>query len=96
VLALVCLASLGCTRKVLIEVPASFHGHVVIHCGVLTEDRSNVLRVDVDGTSAEAPCPVRQTDTLVTRANSGTPVETSVMWLTTGDGLVREMSFDIP
>jgi hypothetical protein len=87
---------LGCARKVMIQVPSDFHGHVRISCGALTEDGSTNLRVDSSGTMVDVTCPIRQAEAVVTRSGTGAPVETSVLWLTTGDGLVREMSFDIP
>jgi hypothetical protein len=86
---------LGCARKVQIEVPSSFHGHVQIFCTGLSEDRSISLHVDATGHATAATCPVRQTDTVVTRSGAASPVETSVMWTTTGDGLVREIAFDV-
>jgi hypothetical protein len=86
---------LGCARKVQIEVPANFHGHVQILCTGLSDDRSITLHVDATGQATAATCPVRQTDTVVTRDGMAGPVETSVMWTTTGDGLVREIAFDV-
>jgi hypothetical protein len=95
VLAISSVVLLGCARKVQIEVPASFHGHVQIQCTGLSDDRSITLHVDATGQATTATCPVRQTDTVVTRAGMAGPVETSVMWTTTGDGLVRQIAFDV-
>ena len=86
---------LGCARKVQIEVPAGFHGHVQILCTGLSDDRSITLHVDATGQVTTATCPVRQTDTVVTRAGMSGPVDTAVMWTTTGDGIVREIAFEI-
>ncbi len=86
---------LGCARKVQIEIPASFHGHVRILCAGLTDDRASSLRVDADGHAMAATCPTRQIDAVVTRAGGREPVATNVMWTTTGDGLVREIAFDV-
>ena len=94
-LAITAIALLGCARKVQIEVPANFHGKVHILCTGLTEDRATNIRVDGSGSVAASTCPVRQTDTVVTRAGVAAPVDTSVMWTTTGDGLVREITFDV-
>ncbi len=94
-LAVASVLLLGCARKVQIEVPASFHGHVQVICTGLTEDRQTTLHVDETGVLSVATCPVRQTDTVVIRGGQSDPVETSVMWTTTGDGLVREITFDV-
>ena len=95
VLAISSILLLGCARKVQIEVPASFHGHVQILCTGLSDDRSITLHVDATGKATTATCPVRQTDTVVARTGIDSPVETSVLWTTTGDGLVREINFDV-
>lgn len=94
-LALASIALLGCARKVQIEVPADFHGRVHIVCGGLSADRPGTLRVDGSGSMDGTTCPARQADAVVTRVGSGAPVDTSVMWMTTGDGLVREITFDV-
>ena len=94
-LAITGIALLGCARKVQIEVPANFHGRVHIVCTGLSEDRSTNIRVDGTGSVNASTCPVRQTDTVVSRAGAAAPVDTSVMWTTTGDGLVREITFDV-
>ncbi|SEC35987.1 hypothetical protein [Terriglobus roseus] len=86
---------MGCARKVQIEVPADFHGHVRILCTGLSEDRSTNIHVDATGSIKASTCPVRQTDTVVSRSGVGAPLETNVMWTTTGDGLVREITFDV-
>jgi hypothetical protein len=95
VLAFAGIVLMGCARKVQIEVPANFHGTVHIRCTGLTEDRSTTIHLDASGETSAALCPVRQTDTVVTRAGMAAPVETNVMWTTTGDGLVREISFEV-
>jgi hypothetical protein len=94
-LAITGIALLGCARKVQIEVPANFHGRVHILCTGLTDDRATNIRVDGTGSVSASTCPVRQTDAVVSRTGVGVPVDTSVMWTTTGDGLVREISFDV-
>ncbi len=94
-LALASLALLGCARKVQIEIPADFHGRVHIVCGGLTTDQRGTLHVDPSGSMEGITCPARQADAVVTRAGNGVPVDTSVLWMTTGDGLVREISFDV-
>jgi hypothetical protein len=94
-LAVASVLLLGCARKVQIEIPAGFHGHVRIACTGLSDDGSITLHVDDTGQVTAATCPVRQTDTIVTRSGAAGPVETSVMWTTTGDGLVREITFDV-
>ncbi len=92
--AVACVLLMGCARKLQIEVPASFHGKVRIVCTGLTSERTTTLRIDSSDVEA-ATCPARQADVVVTRAISGAPVETSVMWTTTGDGIVREILFDV-
>lgn len=94
-LALTGIALLGCARKVQIEVPENFHGRVHILCTGLSEDRSTNIHVDASGSVKASTCPVRQADTVVSRTGVVAPLETSVMWTTTGDGLVREISFDV-
>ena len=94
-LAVASILLLGCARKIQIEVPANFHGHVQILCTGLSDDRNTSLKVEADGRASMATCPTRQTDAIVTRAGGRAPVETSVMWTTTGDGLVREIAFDV-
>ena len=94
-LAITGIALLGCARKVQIEVPANFHGRVHILCTGLTEDRATNIHVDGSGSVSASTCPVRQTDAVVSRAGAAAPVDTSVMWTTTGDGLVREITFDV-
>ena len=86
---------LGCARKVQIQVPSGFHGHVTIACGGLSDDRSITLHVDARGQASAATCPMRQTDTVVTREDAAAPIETSILWTTTGDGIVREITFDV-
>jgi hypothetical protein len=86
---------LGCARKVQIEVPANFHGRVHILCTGFTEDRSTNIHVDASGASNASTCPARQADTVVSRSGMAAPLETSVMWTTTGDGIVREITFDV-
>jgi hypothetical protein len=95
-LAIASVVLLGCARKVLIVVPTDVHGHVVIQCGDLKEAGNLTLRVTSSARLENATCPVRQVDTVITRTNSSNPIQTSVIWETTGDGLVREMSFDVP
>ena len=94
-LALASIALLGCARKVQIEIPADFHGHVHIMCGGLTTDQRGTLHVNATGSMEGITCPARQADVIVTRIGNGVPVDTSVMWMTTGDGLVREISFEV-
>ena len=94
-LALASVALLGCARKVQIEVPADFHGHVRIVCGGLSLDQPGTLRVARSGDLEGTTCPARQADAVVTRTGTGAPVDTSVLWMTTGDGLVREITFDV-
>ena len=94
-LAVASVLLLGCARKVQIEVPADFHGRVHILCQGLTYDRASTLRVDGTGALTAATCPVRQTDAVVTRSGGAAPVDTSILWTTTGDGLVREIAFDV-
>ena len=94
-LALGSVALLGCARKVQIEIPSGFHGSVHIICGGLMSDRPGTLHVDASGRMEGTTCPARQADVVVTRAGNGVPVETSVLWTTTGDGLVREIVFDV-
>ena len=94
-LALASIALLGCAHKVQIEVPANFHGRVHIVCGDLSTDRPGTLRVTGSGSMDGITCPARQADAVVTRTGTGAPVETSVLWITTGDGLVREITFDV-
>ncbi len=94
-LALASIVLLGCARKVQIEIPAEFHGHVHIVCGGLNADRPGTLRISGSGSMDDVTCPARQADVVVTRAGAAQPVETSVMWTTTGDGLVREITFDV-
>jgi hypothetical protein len=94
-LALGGIALLGCARKVQIEVPAGFHGHVHIVCGGLDTDQRGTLHVNASGNMEGITCPARQADVVVTRNGDGVPVDTSVLWMTTGDGLVREISFDV-
>jgi hypothetical protein len=94
-LALASIALLGCARKVQIEVPADFHGRVHIVCGGLSVDRPGTLRIAASGDLEGTTCPARQADVVVTRLGSGAPVDTSVLWMTTGDGLVREITFDV-
>ena len=89
------IALLGCARKLQIEIPAGFHGHVQITCGGLTLDHTGTIHVDTDGVITAATCPERQADVVVLRKGEASPVSTSVMWTTTGDGLVREISFDV-
>ncbi|MEK6397902.1 MAG: hypothetical protein V4734_07435 [Terriglobus sp.] len=86
---------LGCASKVQIQVPAEFHGRVHIVCTGMTKDATAQIHVNADGSAQVNDCPLRQTDTVVTRANGGVPVNTAVMWTTTGDGLVREINFDV-
>lgn len=94
-LALASVVLLGCARKVQIEVPADFHGRVHIFCGALSSDRPGTLHVDRSGSMEGTTCPARQADVTVTRSGNGVPVDTSVMWTTTGDGLVREIAFNV-
>ncbi|AFL89549.1 hypothetical protein Terro_3332 [Terriglobus roseus DSM 18391] len=94
-LAITGIVLLGCARKVQIEVPANFHGHVRILCNGLTEDRSTNIHVDASGAVNATTCPVRQTGTVISRAGESAPVDANVMWTTTGDGLVREITFDV-
>ena len=94
-LALASVVLLGCARKVQIEIPADFHGRVHIVCGGLSTDKPGTLRVDGSGSLDGTTCPARQADVVVTRIGSGAPVDTSVLWMTTGDGLVREITFDV-
>ena len=94
-LAIASIALLGCARKLQIEIPAGFHGHVQITCAGLTMDRTGTLHVDHDGVITAVTCPARQAETVVTRAGEQAPVDTSIMWTTTGDGLVRAISFDV-
>ncbi len=94
VLAVVSVALLGCARKLQIEVPTGFRGRMHITCTGLTSDRTSLLRLTGSETTA-ATCPERQSDVVVVRANSQVPVDTSVMWTTTGDGLVREILFEV-
>lgn len=94
-LALTGIVLLGCARKVQIDVPANFHGHVQILCTGLSEDRSTNIHVDASGSIKASTCPVRQTDTVVSRVGVVAPLDTSVIWTTTGDGLVREITFDV-
>ena len=94
-LALAGILLLGCARKLQIEVPAAFHGHVQITCAGLTSDRTGIMHVGDDGVIVAPTCPARQSDVIVTRQGNITPVDSSVMWTTTGDGLVREISFDV-
>jgi hypothetical protein len=94
-LALTGIVLMGCARKVQIEVPANFHGHVRILCTGLSEDRSTNIHVDASGSIEASTCPVRQTDTVVSRMGVVGPLDTNVMWTTTGDGLVREITFDV-
>ena len=86
---------LGCANKVQIQVPANFHGHVHIVCNGITKDASTKIVVDSSGAAQVNDCPVRQTDAVVTEPGTATPVSTAIMWTTTGDGLVREINFDI-
>ena len=94
-LALASLLLLGCARKVQIEVPAGYQGHVHIVCAGLSQDRMGTLRVTGNGEVTMATCPERQADAVVMRTGSGTPLDATVMWTTTGDGLVREITFDV-
>ncbi len=87
---------LVCARKVLILVPPNVHGHVVFKCGSLSEARSSTIRVNGSLTLDSATCPVRQAETVVSRTDAVTPQPVTVIWSTTGDGLVREISFDVP
>ncbi|MEG9433238.1 hypothetical protein JAO32_13105 [Terriglobus sp. ADX1] len=86
---------LGCASKVQIQVPANFHGHVHIVCTGMTKDASSKIVVDNSGAVQVNDCPLRQTDAVVTEPGTATPVSTAIMWTTTGDGLVREINFDI-
>jgi hypothetical protein len=94
-LALASIALLGCARKMQIEIPADFHGHVHIVCGDLDTDQRGTLHVTASGSMKDVTCPARQADVVVTRTGNGVPVDTSIMWMTTGDGIVREISFEV-
>ena len=94
-LAITGIVLMGCARKVQIEVPADFHGRVHILCTGLSEDRSTNIRVGETGSLNASSCPVRQTGTVISRAGASAPVDTNVMWTTTGDGIVREITFDV-
>lgn len=86
---------LGCAAKTQIQVPQGFHGTVHILCSGSSADRTANIRVDGTGSASVTNCPMRQTDAVVTRDGGATPVSTAVMWTTTGDGLVREINFDV-
>lgn len=92
--ALTSVLLLGCARKLQIEVPADFHGRMHITCAGLTSDRTTTLHASGAELTA-ATCPERQSEVTVMRAGAAAPVDTAVMWTTTGDGLVREISFDV-
>jgi hypothetical protein len=94
-LAVTGIVLMGCARKVQIEVPEHFHGRVQIFCTGLTRDRSTNIHVDDSGSASVSTCPVRQTDAVVSRSGVAAPLDTTVMWTTTGDGLVREITFDV-
>ncbi|SDF56101.1 hypothetical protein [Terriglobus roseus] len=87
--------SIGCTREVHVEVPAGFHGHVEIICGEVEQDQDSIIRVGESGTMSGVSCPARQGHLLIARPN-GQPIQTREIWSTTGDGIVREISFDVP
>jgi hypothetical protein len=61
----------------------------------MTKDATAQIYVGADGSAQVDDCPLRQMDTVVTRSGGGVPVNTAVMWTTTGDGLVREINFDV-
>lgn len=93
-LAVISVFLLGCARKLQIEVPVGYHGRVHITCTGLTTDRASLLRA-AGGEVTAATCPERQADVVVTRSGDASPVDATVMWTTTGDGLVREILFDV-
>lgn len=94
VLATASVFLLGCARKLQVEVPAGFHGRVHITCAGLTSDRTTILHAS-GAELTTATCPERQAEVTVTRGGAATPLDTAVMWTTTGDGLVREIMFDV-
>lgn len=94
VLATASIFLLGCARKLQIEVPAGFHGRVHITCAGLSSDRTTTLHAS-GAELTTATCPERQAEVTVTRAGAATPLDSSVTWTTTGDGLVREIVFDV-
>lgn len=85
---------LGCARRLQIEVPADFHGRVHITCTGLSSDRLTILRT-FSGEVLAATCPERQSEVTVLRTGSPTPVDAAVLWTSTGDGIVREITFDV-
>lgn len=87
--------AIGCTREVHVEVPAGFHGHVEIACGDVVQDKDSTIRIGNSGTLSDISCPARQGHLLISRPD-GSPIQTHEIWSTTGDGIVREISFDVP
>lgn len=87
--------AIGCTREVHVEVPAGFHGHVEIQCGDVVQDKDSTIHVGTSGTLSGISCPARQGHLLISRPD-GSPIQTHEIWSTTGDGIVREISFDVP
>ncbi len=94
-LILFAMAAIGCTREVHVEIPSSFHGHVEIQCGDVVQDKESTIRVDNSGTLSGISCPARQGHLLISRPD-GSPIQTHEIWSTTGDGIVRGISFDVP
>lgn len=87
---------LGCSQTLQVEAPNTFHGKIRLLCGDLVgSSGSRRLTVGTTGELTNVHCPSRQTHVQVVRPN-GTTIDVSGTWVTTGDGIVREITFDVP
>jgi hypothetical protein len=90
----------GCSRQsatLHVEVPLAFHGHVNIGCGARVSNRDDMpIRVGDTGRIDNVNCPEHQKPLMVTRTNGHALKAKDDKWLTTGDGLLSAIVFDVP
>ena len=89
------LVALGCGRTIHVQIPNDFHGQVRVVCGEIAKNQNPTLIVGNTGVLTDASCPTGQVPLQVRRLN-GTVVSTSAKWGITGDGIVREIGFEVP
>lgn len=86
---------LGCSHTLRVEIPETFHGEIRLICGEATKGSSSLLVVGSSGELTDVHCPAPHTHVHVVRTD-GVAIDLRGTWLTTGDDVVREITFSVP
>ncbi len=90
---LACLSCVGCGGAVQVDVPADFHGRLVVHC-TSTGSNDATLRADSNGV-ADGPCPSVETGVLVYRAGAPMRIARAPRWTDTRDGIPKVIHIEV-